>query len=759
MPEGSLVGAGIGCHTMALLMDPERVGDIGGLGCMGNEGIQWIGMSTFVSRKHFIQNLGDGTYFHSGQLAIQAAVAAGVNITYKILYNGAVSMTGGQHPEGQLPVRALAANLLNQGVAEVLVTTDEPTRYAADSVPAGVEVWGRERLIEAQERLARVPGTTVLIHDQECAAELRRARKRGRVTAPRQRVVINSRLCEGCGDCGQVSNCLSVQPVETPFGRKTEIDQTTCNLDYSCLEGDCPSFMSITLPDEGRHEAAPEKAELRAEDANAAAAATAAAMSSSPLSPRLPDRAALPVPKPIVPDEDFAMRITGIGGTGVVTVAQVIGTAAMLDGYQVRGLDQIGLSQKAGPVVSDLRLSRTAPTSTNRLGEGQADLLLAFDQLVAASEKGLLVADPARTTVVGSISATPTGDMITHPELELPSAGNLIQRIADRTQPGAQFWADAMEITEALLGESTTANIFVVGMAIQSGCLPVRAECIEEAIRLNGVSIDANLAAFNWGRMQIANAPRIAAAREVARAADPKTSAEPLVAPRYAVEGDLQRRIASLCSTEARLSADLTRYASELVAWGGESRAREWLDVVERTARAEKQLALEEQSSDLSLTKEVAAQLFKLMAYKDEYEVARLMTDSLAMAEARAVAGDGGRIAWKLHPPLLRAMGLRKKISIGTGATPLIRLLARGRFLRGTAFDLFGYAEIRRMERSLPYEYVEALDRAFAKLSRDNLQAVIRLAHLPDQVRGYEEIKIQRVKGFRAALAEAEGAL
>ncbi len=744
VPEGSLVGAGIGCHTMALLMDPGRVGDIGGLGCMGNEGIQWVGMSDFVSREHFIQNLGDGTYFHSGQLAIQASIAAGVNVTYKILYNGAVAMTGGQHPEGQLPVRELAANLLNQGAAQVLVTTDEPSRYAAGSLPAGVEVWGRERLIEAQEHLSTVLGTTVLIHDQACAAELRRARKRGRANAPRQRVVINSRICEGCGDCGQVSNCLSVQPVETPFGRKTEIDQTTCNLDYSCLEGDCPSFMSINVPEQTSGKSAPRRAKAGRE--------VQAAKSSQRALAAVPDRAVLPDPERIVPDEDFAMRITGIGGTGVVTVAQVIGTAAMLDGYQVRGLDQIGLSQKAGPVVSDLRLSRTAPTSTNRLGEGQADLLLAFDQLVAASEKGLLIADRDRTTVVGSTSATPTGDMITHLELEMPSAEHLRKRISDRTQSDAQFWADAAEITEDLFGESTTANLFVVGMAVQAGCLPIRAEHIEEAIRLNAMSVDANLAAFSWGRMQIADVHCVEEARRNARAAEPKGEANARVVPQYSVAGALRTRIAALSGENVEFSADLTRYASELVAWGGEKRAREWLDIVERTAQAETQIG----ARSLRLTEEVAVQLFKLLAYKDEYEVARLMTDAAAMGEARAVAGEAGSIAWKLHPPLLRAMGLRRKISIGTWAAPLIRLLARGRFLRGTAFDPFGYAELRRIERALPYEYAGALDRALAKLRRENIQAVIRLAQLPDQVRGYEGLKLRRIAGFREALAEAE---
>ncbi len=754
VPEGSLVGAGIGCHTMALLMDEKRVGRIGGLGCMGNEGVQWIGMAEFVDRAHFIQNLGDGTYFHSGQLAIQASVAADVNVTYKLLYNGTVAMTGGQHPEGQLSVPAVAADLLGQGVARVLVTTDDTKRYDGVRLPPGVEIWSRDRLIEAQELLARIPGTTVLIHDQACAAELRRARKRGRLPTPRQRVVINHRICEGCGDCGQVSNCLSVQPFDTPFGRKTQIDQTTCNLDYSCLEGDCPSFVTVTLPEDGK--------------ADSDAPTFAGRASELPPRPAFPEP---PVPPPeperIVPEAEFAMRITGIGGTGVVTVAQVVGTAAMLDGYRVRGLDQIGLSQKAGPVVSDLRLSRERPTSTNRLGRGQADCLMAFDQLVAASEKGLLTADRTRTTVVGSTTPTPTGAMITHPEIELPDASTLIERIAAVTRAEAQFWADASAITEDLFGSTTTANLFVVGMAVQAGCLPVSAASLEQAIRLNGVAIDRNQAAFRWGRIQIADPEAVARARReaagvtgdgvtgdavagngvmgaeaVGGAVSPSPPTSPPLPP------ELAERLARI-ARRTRLAAELERYARELVAWGSLRDAQRWLVVVERAQRAEQRV----RPGSLELTRTVAASLFKLIAYKDEYEVARLMTDPDGMAAAYEVAGGRGRIAWKLHPPLLRALGLRRKITLGRWATPLIRLLARARGLRGTPFDPFGRARVRRLERALPGEFEGALDRALEALDETRFETVVGLARLPEQIRGYEDLKLARVELYRKELS------
>jgi len=771
VPAGSLVGAGIGCHTMALLMDKDRVGDIGGLGCMGNEGIQWIGMSAFLDRDHFFQNLGDGTYFHSGQLAIQASVAAGVHVTYKLLYNGAVAMTGGQHPEGQLSVPAVAAVLASQGVSRILITADDVGRYAGVVLPAGVEVWGRERLIEAQEHLARIPGTTVLIHDQACAAEARRARKRGRIATPRQRVVINHRLCEGCGDCGRVSNCLSVEPVSTPFGRKTAIDQTTCNLDYSCLEGDCPSFMTVQLP-------APPPLPSPSL-ASVAATTSGAGPARSPDSadaPAKPKRRAFPPPPDafppiarLVPDDEFATRITGIGGTGVVTVAQVLGTAAMLDGYHVRGLDQIGLSQKAGPVVSDLRLSRSAPTATNRIGEAQADLLLAFDQLVAASEKGLLTADRERTTVVGSTSPTPTGDMITQPEIAMPSAERLIKRIADATRSQAGFWADAAAATLDLFGSTTTANFFVVGMAVQAGCLPIDAARIEQAIRLNGVAVEPNVAAFRWGRVQIADADAVARARRAASVAEPsELVATPTVRK---VSAEVARRIAALLppgsATTAALAPELTRYASELEAWGGALSVRggrrraiaTWLDALDRVAAAERALFAEGHPDRDRLLGEVAAALFKLLAYKDEYEVARLMTDADGTAAAREIAGAHGRIAWRLHPPILRALGLRRKIAIGTWATPLVRLLARLRGLRGTPLDVFGWAEVRRLERALPGEYLAVIERVLPRLTRENHASALALAGLPDRVRGYESIKLARIAEYRAALATAEAGL
>lgn len=749
VPEGSVVGAGIGCHTMTLFMDEDRVGDIAGITCMGNEGTQWIGMAPFLETQHLIQNLGDGTFFHSGQLAVQAAVAAGVNITYKLLYNGTVAMTGGQDPEGQLPVPDVAKMLLTQGVSRVLVTSDDPKNSSYRSLPRSVDVWDRTRLIEAQEMLATVPGVTVLIHDQACAAEARRARKRGLAETPNQRVVINPRICEGCGDCGQVSNCLSVQPVDTAFGRKTEIDQTTCNLDYSCLEGDCPSFMTITTKEPGRVAKTLSSlipGSIKGSDPFRALSAAktnknqrSAAKGSDPFvekgvrPPSVGQK--LPAPKLLVDENDFAMRITGIGGTGVVTVAQVLGTAAMLDGFHVRGLDQIGLAQKAGPVISDVRLSKSRPSYTNRLGEGQADLLLAFDQLVAASDKGDLTSDPDATHVVGSITATPTTSMITRPSLRMPSPDEL----ADRIRFGSRdlhHWADAQAITTDIFGSATTANLFVVGMAVQAGVLPIDPEHLEGAIALNGVAVEANTQAFRFGRLQIVDPTAVEAAREHNHGASPEPTPE-----------HSSTRLDSL-GLDGEARAQLSMFAHELEAWGDESTVAAWFDVLDRVARAERG-----STDSTALVEAVAAGLFKLLAYKDEYEVARLMTLDEGLDPAREVAQGEGSIAWKLHPPMLRALGVDRKITIGAWATPGVRALARGKRLRGTALDPFGRAEVRRVERELPGEYLAAVDIVIDGVTKETHAEAVAIAELPDLVRGYEDIKLGNVEVFRTELS------
>ena len=494
VPEGTLVGGGIGCHAMVALMEPDRVGDIAGLTAMGNEGAQWIGMSPFIDRDHIVQNLGDGTYFHSGSLAIRAACASGVNITYKLLYNGTVAMTGGQDPQGQMSVPDVVQDLLLEGVKRIIVTTEDTSRYDdadfgshahTSGSTTNVSVWDRTRLIEAQEVLAKVDGVTVLIHDQECAAEKRRARSRGKMAKPDFRIVINERVCEGCGDCGDKSNCLSVQPVSTPYGRKTRIHQTSCNFDMTCLEGDCPSFALVSVDT-----SAPEKS-----------AAPKPEPATGPAGLTIGDPAdGLPDPVPAVPTDEFIVRLSGIGGTGVITVSQILGTAAMLAGKTVRGLDQTGLSQKAGPVVSDVRISSNGTPTSNKANSAGVDCFLAFDLLVAASDTHRTGAKAGRTIVIGSAAPTPTGAMVSHPTTPYPELDVLTGRLAEVSKPELNRYPNSSALASGLFGDAATANILLLGVAVQAGAIAVECEHIERAIELNGVAVERNITAFRWGR-------------------------------------------------------------------------------------------------------------------------------------------------------------------------------------------------------------------------------------------------------------------
>ena len=484
-PEGSLVGGGIGCHAMVLLMDETQVGSVAGLTQMGGEGAQWIGMAPFIERGHLLQNIGDGTFHHSGSLAVRAAVAAGVNITYKLLYNSAVAMTGGQQPAGVMSVPEITRTLAAEGVRRIIITTEDPRRYRREKLPGGVAVWSRDRVVEAQEVLAKVPGVTVLIHDQECATELRRKRKRGLAPAPAERVMINERVCEGCGDCGRKSNCLSVQPVPTEFGRKTQIDQSSCNQDFSCLDGDCPSFLTVVPGKRGQ---------------------AGARRVAPPL-----DAAAIPAPARTAVSGPHVTRITGVGGTGVVTLSQILSTAAMLAGRQVKALDQTGLAQKGGAVVSDVKIADTGMELASKAAAGECDLYLGCDLLVAADPKNLAAADPARTIAVVSTTEVPTGAMVVDTSASFPDAGEITGRIRRGTRGADAVFLDARRLAESLLGEDQFANILLTGAAFQAGALPLPAEAIEQAIRLNGVKADANVQAFRRGRQAVADPEAFAA--------------------------------------------------------------------------------------------------------------------------------------------------------------------------------------------------------------------------------------------------------
>jgi indolepyruvate ferredoxin oxidoreductase len=707
VPEDALVGAGIGCHGMVLLMEEDKVGRSAGITAMGSEGSQWIGMSPFVEREHFTQNIGDGTFFHSGQLAIQAAVAADVRMTYKLLYNGTVAMTGGQDATNGVGVPQIASILLSHGVSRVLITTEDTARYKGVRLPGDIQVWDRTRIIEAQEILAAVDGVTVLIHDQACAAQTRRLRKRGKAETPGFRVVINHRLCEACGDCGEVSNCLSVQPVETDLGVKTTIDQSSCNLDASCLEGDCPSFMTVAVdPDDP---------------------ATAKAPGSY-------GSGDLVAPVAIVDTGQVDIRLAGIGGTGVVTVAQILATAAMIDGYDVRGLDQTGLSQKAGPVISDLRLSRNGPRASNLVGEAGADVILAFDLLVGASAKTMHAAGVEQTVMVASTSETPTGSMVGHPEKDLPTVEELVGRADSRTHSGLNRFVDASAISHSLFGDAAPANVLLLGVAVQAGAIPVDPASVERAIGLNGVAVDRNRAAFRAGRRWAMDPSAFDSADDP----DGRMSSTTMDVPE--LPADLRTRVEVL-DGRTGLGPLIGLLAADLVGYQDARCASGYLDLVEAASTAEQGAS----AGSVRLTEAVARGLHKLTAYKDEYEVARLLIGPEGRSAAASIGGPGAAVTWRLHPPFLRALGMTKKLAIpATIGRPAMWLLSKGRRLRGTALDPFGRAEVRRLERTLVAEYRSAISQVLDGLTASGLDDAVATAALAMDVRGYEEIKMAR---------------
>ncbi|MBE7191217.1 MAG: indolepyruvate ferredoxin oxidoreductase family protein [Gordonia polyisoprenivorans] len=719
--ENTLVGAGIGCHAMVLLMDPHQVGDVAGVTQMGGEGAQWLGMAPFVEADHFVQNIGDGTFTHSGSLAIRAAVAAGANITYKLLYNGTVAMTGGQDPVGGFSLAEITNLLLAEGVGRIVITSDDPSRTKANALPSGVSVRDRSELADVQRELAAVEGVTVLIHDQACAAEKRRKRKRGTLDTPTTRVMINERICEGCGDCGEKSNCLSVHPVPTEFGRKTRIDQSSCNLDYSCLKGDCPSFVTVTPGTTDRTQ-------------NATAA----------------ELAADSLPRPTVtraltgPGTDVAtLRITGIGGTGVVTISQILATAATLDGHAARTVDMTGLAQKGGAVVSDVKISNRPIELAAKVASGTCDLYLACDSLVAADAVNLKVTAPDRTTAVVSTTRIPTGSMVVDTSVGFPSDAQIHDVIDSRV--ARTVYLDPGALSTELFGHEQYANMLAVGAAYQAGALPISAESVERAIGLNGVAVAANTQAFRRGRQVVADPDAVRA--EIARLHPVVTAPEP---SEWA-----QSQVAALGSIDDELAHTIAVRVDDLVGYADERYAREYLDAVARVHRS---------SAGDELTDAVARNLYKLMAYKDEYEVARLTADPTFAAQVADQYGADAKVAVRLHPPTLRAMGMKEKMSLGAWAKPGLGTLAKMKRLRGTRLDPFGYNEIRRTERALIGEYRSLVDSIVAAWESGSVtpqqhSSIVELAALPDMVRGYEGIKMANVARYRETVAQMRSTL
>jgi indolepyruvate ferredoxin oxidoreductase len=728
VPEGSLVGGGIGCHALVLMMEPEAVGDVVGLTQMGGEGAQWIGMAPFLrTRRHLLQNIGDGTFHHSGSLAVRAAIASGVNVTYKLLYNSAVAMTGGQQATGAMAIPALTRMLAAEGVRRILITTAEPNGYRRADLAPIAEVWHRDRVVEAQELLSQVEGVTVLIHDQECATELRRKRKRRLAPDPAERIMINQRVCEGCGDCGEKSNCLSVQPIDTDFGRKTVIDQSSCNKDYSCLKGDCPSFLTVVPGDPGAPGPNP-----RARRASAPALA--------------PDAIADPRFRFDVATAPHTTRITGVGGTGVVTLSQVLSAAGRIAGRQVRSLDQTGLAQKGGAVISDVKISAEEIEQSHKAVAGECDLYLGCDLLVAADAKNLAVADPSTTIAVVSTTKVPTGQMVTDKAVPFPDVDATADRIRNATRGAESVFVDARGLSVTLFGSDQFANMLLAGVAFQTGALPLPARAIEQAIELNGVQVEPNLQAFRRGRQRVADP---AAFEQAAAALN--------IEPPARVPTESERRLIS--SVGAAPGSQLHRIVAaripDLVEYQNADYARRYAEMVARVREAEVRSVFAESE----LSEAVAEFGYKLMAYKDEYEVARLLVDPQAEAAVRAEFGEGARVSYQLHPPVLRALGMRRKLKLGPWSRPGFRLLRAGKIVRGTKLDPFGYTQVRRVERELTQEYTATIDDLLRQLTAETYPRAVEIARLPDLVRGYENIKLANVALYRARVKELQSFL
>jgi indolepyruvate ferredoxin oxidoreductase len=689
VPEGSLVGAGIGCHGMVSIVPREQTGHVTGITQMGGEGAQWIGTAPFVEDQHFFQNMGDGTFFHSGQLAVQAAIASGTTMTFKILYNAAVAMTGGQDAAGLRSVPEITQMLMAEGVKHITITTDDPAKYRGVALPGGVDVVHRDAIVDAQEKLRAMDGVTVHIHDQQCAAEKRRDRKRGILAPATFRVMIDERVCEACGDCGVKSNCLSLHSTETEFGRKTVIDQASCNVDASCLKGDCPAFITV--------KAGKTKTSKRG------------TMSEEPL----------PAPTLVVPP-DVAIRMPGIGGTGVVTVSQVLAAAAQIAGVDAKTADQTGLSQKAGPVVSTVTLGDPTP--------GQIGVLLAFDALASSTPANLAGLDSEHSVALVSTSIAPTGRMIGKVASHGLDLTPLRTELAKRTNASRNLYVDASQLVTALLGNAVTANVFMVGAAYQAGFIPLPGEAIERAIELNGTAVEANLAAFRWGRRWTVDPG------EVEKTAGASVAYE--LQPYEVDEID-----------DAVLRELVERRAGDLVAYQNKRYAARYVDAVVRAHRAEGAAG-----GDGEFAATVARQLHHVMAYKDEYEVARLLLAGRARVAAQF--GDDAKMTWNLYPPMLRSMGLGRKLRFGSWSVPVLGTLRKMKRLRGTALDPFGHAKVRRTERAMVEEYIALVDEASARLSTDPRKA-LQLVSLIDQVRGYEGVKMANVERYRDALATA----
>ena len=696
VPEGSRAAAGIGCHFMATWMNRSTIT----FSQMGGEGVSWLGQAPFTTEEHIFVNLGDGTYYHSGILAVRQAIAAGVNITYKILFNDAVAMTGGQPIDGTLQVPEMTRELDAEGAKKIVVVTDEPGKYEAVKarLAQGVAVRHRDELDAVQRELRATPGCTILIYDQTCATEKRRRRKRGTLATPLKTVLINELVCEGCGDCSVQSNCLSVEPVETEFGRKRQINQSTCNKDFSCVKGFCPSFVTI----EGGT-----RKPLRREKRG--------------------DLAAMPaLPEPALPlaEEAYGVLVAGVGGTGVITIGQLLGMAAHLEGKGVVTQDAGGLAQKGGAAWSHVQIAnRPEAIHTTKVETAKADLVLACDAIVAATRPTMQVMAPGRSFVALNSHGTPTASLIGNPNWRFPGAGceAALAAAVGRDHLGA---FDAEQAAVQLLGESIYSNPLLLGYAWQKGLIPLSRAALLRAMELNGVQVQNNQAAFEWGR----------------HCAHDLAAVQALFAARQAIG---QAKKPTLNELVARRVEFLTAYQDAAY-------AETYKAFVEQVSSAESRLGT---GTGTALAEAVAQNLFKLMAYKDEYEVARLHMDPAFVAKIESMFEGDYRIVHHLAPPLTARRndkGELVKQPYGPGVRKLFGVLAKLKSLRGGAFDVFGRSADRRSERALIAEYRGGIEELMRGLCAEKLPLAVEIANIPDEIRGFGHVKERNLKAARA---------
>jgi indolepyruvate ferredoxin oxidoreductase len=694
VPEGSRAMAGIGCHFMATWMDRATIG----FTQMGGEGVPWVGQQPFSTEQHVFANLGDGTYFHSGLLAIRQSIAAGVNITYKILYNDAVAMTGGQQvgerPEGH-SVNQIAHSLMAEGVTREVVVTDEPQKYTVAKLPPGVEVHHRDELDRIQREFRQIKGTTAIIYDQTCATEKRRRRKRGAMVDPAVRVVINDLVCEGCGDCSVKSNCLSVEPLETEFGRKRTINQSTCNKDMSCLKGFCPSFVTV--------EGGNMKVKTRAQ---------------APLS--LGAFGELPEPALPALDGAYGIVVAGVGGTGVITIGQLLGMAGHIEGKGIVTQDAAGLAQKGGATWSHVLIGeRQDDIRTTRVSMAGADLVIGCDPIVTAGKETVLRMRLGRTHVALNAHSAPTAAFVKNADWANPGdacAAEIVKAVGP--EGVAAFNADAA--ATKLMGDSIYTNPMMLGYAWQKGWIPLGRESLLRAIELNGVAVENNKAAFTWGR----------------RAAHDWASVESLLAPAQVIEFKKRETLEGM----------VERRAQFLTAYQNTAYADSYRNFVDKVRLAEAPLG------KTALTEAVARYLFKLMAYKDEYEVARLHAETGFQEKIAAMFEGDYKVNYHLAPPLVarrNEKGELQKKKYGPAMLTAFRVLAKLKGLRGTPFDIFGTTSERRAERALPAEYRQSIEQVIASLNAANHSQALEIARIPDQIKGFGHVKERNLVAAR----------